>query len=1787
MEKFNNRATRGLSYLLIYLTAIQPLHPAFAALTPDGPRTQVNNAGAVPVINIATPNPAGISHNTYKDFSVGTPGAVLNNSTAAGKSQLAGQLNANANLKGKAAELIINEVTGTARSSLQGKVEVFGKKANVLIANPNGITCDGCGFINTPSVTLTTGKPVLDKQGALEALEIKKGSITIGGKGLDGSATDYVDILSRATELNGKINAKNLTLTQGSNRINFKSGTITPIAGEGAKPLLAVDTKALGGMYAQRIRLVATEDGVGANVANLTSSQQGITLDSKGKIQLGNVHAKTDLNLNAQQVDIAAGNTVKSDRDITLTSTTLNNRGNIIAGQDMRLFNDTLTNTQATIQANNNLWIQKDTTGNKGVKVENRSGTIKTNTGDLVIRTGQLDNVRDKLSIVKRDIKPTTSLAKNTQLSTYLLGGVDKLIIMGIDTARFEKNTPDKWFGEVDFKNIDLVNTEKAVYQTGVISSEAKIQSGKNTYINASTLNNNSSTILSKGNTLLTGNNISISNSFTGETKKYLHFHPSRDIKYDNGAYPSGFIDYTTVYLDFINDHEERYLNINSYLPGEISASNNLVIDFNEKITINSHSPLENKDVTQIVLGGNRPNSLLAKNITLHSKYINIQGSVNATNNITTLSDNTLNLTQGIFKSGNNISLYSINNTDIKQSDIDSKNISITSREGNVSIHSEKNTRHFSPEGIRKFGEFNSIENLSIQAGKNLTLDGIYFNKNKNISLSAGNYLIITNSENHLNPMNLDTPKSEEDKQKEFNNIFGQLRRINSTGSVTLNAGNTLDIAGVSLNAMKDISLTAKSDINLNPQALNTVPEELFAHSRQAELSSNISAGNQLLISSGKDLLAQSATLSANGNTTLLAGNSLKLLATAYSAIDSQNDNNKDDRNVTAKVHSGKNLTVASNGELIATGTDFSSDGDMTLSSGGKMEFNSAANHVYREGNKEYSESVTQKNAVLNSGGILTLLSNGSILFQATQLIAKGALDAAAKGGFLYAQAVEESNHYEKTTTKRKWYGKKTTIRQTSHNVTNKVTEFTAGGDINLLSRDDSTYEASKINAGKNAKLTSTKGKVNFKAVKNTAFEQTITTSKGFFIKSADKGYTKDTWLLPTIYTGGKLTVDTATGITADAKTKNAQSLKNALLVLSNNPGTTWLKDLNNRKDVQWNTVQDAYSTWNHTTQSLNPVVGAVIAIAVAAVTAGTGLAAAAGDMAAGVVGTGASATTIAVVNGAAYSGMTALTSQAAVALVDNKGNLSKTFQAMSSSDSVKSLVTSMVIGGALSGFDEVMQFSKAANGTTVIDPAKAKLPMLSNGDWSKVAQRVAGQSVISSSIGTTINGGSFKDNFTTALLSNIGSQINAEGAKFIGDNGTVLGVTGKTLSHAVVAGVAAEISGGNVKGAAAGALAAELAGIIINDNLVKSEGWQEKQAQISRFAGAIMGAVATGKASGVNSGANAAEIVERFNRQLHLDEIQAIKELAKGDKEKEKRLLAASCRKVNCVAQESLNSEERQQYEALMAQYPATREEDGILANYWVQKDRQRTSNYPLYVGYDIEQLFTYTTGDSISDGQMFARNQWIENFSQMTGWSKDTVEALGFGISIASTFAGIGKASVGNQYLSKNLVTPTAGWKSYLVNEKTIQQAAGFRQQVLDARAPFSRDIRTSGNVAVAQIDIPDMPKSMAAHSRIDIGEKSFVGRGSENFKYEVIKNNEGKPISRNTDSEYKILDNLADKLGGNVTAQGKVTIFTERAACESCLGVVDQFQKKYPGITVEVIDNNDVMLVPRRLK
>ncbi|ENA3534179.1 contact-dependent inhibition effector tRNA nuclease [Escherichia coli] len=323
---------RLLSYLISTIIAGQPLLPAVGAvITPQNGAGMDKAANGVPVVNIATPNGAGISHNRFTDYNVGKEGLILNNATGKlNPTQLGGLIQNNPNLKaGGEAKGIINEVTGGNRSLLQGYTEVAGKAANVMVANPYGITCDGCGFINTPHATLTTGKPVMNADGSLQALEVTEGSITINGAGLDGTRSDAVSIIARATEVNAALHAKDLTVTAGANRITA-DGRVSALKGEGNVPKVAVDTGALGGMYARRIHLTSTESGVGVNLGNLYARDGDITLDASGRLTVNNSLATGTVTAKGQGVTLtgdhkAGGNlSVSSRSDIVLSNGTLN-----------------------------------------------------------------------------------------------------------------------------------------------------------------------------------------------------------------------------------------------------------------------------------------------------------------------------------------------------------------------------------------------------------------------------------------------------------------------------------------------------------------------------------------------------------------------------------------------------------------------------------------------------------------------------------------------------------------------------------------------------------------------------------------------------------------------------------------------------------------------------------------------------------------------------------------------------------------------------------------------------------------------------------------------------------------------------------------------------------------------------------------------------------------------------------------------------------------------------------------------------------------------------------------------------------------------------------------------------------------------------------------------------------------------------------------------------------------------------------------------------------------------
>lgn len=362
---------------------LNPIVAAAAGLALDkaaGGNTGLGQAGnGVPIVNIATPNGAGLSNNHFRDYNVGANGLILNNATGKTQgTQLGGIILGNPNLKGQAAQVILNQVTGGNRSTLAGYTEVAGQSARVIVANPHGITCQGCGFINTPRATLTTGKPIMDGQ-RLERFQVDGGDIVVEGAELNVGNLEQFDLITRSAKLNAKLYAKNLNIVTGRNDVQADSLQATPRAADGSeKPQLAIDSSALGGMYAGAIRLVGTEQGVGVKLAgDMAASGGDIRIDASGKLSLAQASSQGDLKIAAQAVELN-GKTYAGGSAEIRSAEELVNRQSLAARERIALEAAHIDNA-GVIEAG----VEPDERRNARGDLELRSGTLR-NAGSLV-----------------------------------------------------------------------------------------------------------------------------------------------------------------------------------------------------------------------------------------------------------------------------------------------------------------------------------------------------------------------------------------------------------------------------------------------------------------------------------------------------------------------------------------------------------------------------------------------------------------------------------------------------------------------------------------------------------------------------------------------------------------------------------------------------------------------------------------------------------------------------------------------------------------------------------------------------------------------------------------------------------------------------------------------------------------------------------------------------------------------------------------------------------------------------------------------------------------------------------------------------------------------------------------------------------------------------------------------------------------------------------------------------------------------------------------------------------
>ena len=426
----------------IPMALANPVVPAQGAL---GPKTEEARNGMT-VVNINTPNDKGLSHNQYDAFNVDHKGLILNNANRPVNTELAGYIMGNPNLVGPTANTILNEVTGTGATSMNGALEVAGNKANVIIANPNGISVNNGTFINANSATLTTGNPIINN-GSITGYQVQQGNITVGEKGLNASKTARTDMLAEAVQLNGTVWSQDAQVVTGKNVISVDAtGNVTNVSKTGESTPIGLDVAAIGGMYANSMYLVGTNDGFGVNNQGVLSAQNKFTVDSTGKLQNTGTIAAIDADVTTKSFEqMNSGKFYVDTAKITTDSVTQTGNATtkeapvMIAQKDLSIATNSIVNTDGSvIKAEGKLQLGKtmDSTGTVSGKIDrivNTASTIEFGQGGALYAKS-VDNKNGGITLkrvavgekehIKNEVAPSGSI-KRYQLSEERIYGHD------------------------------------------------------------------------------------------------------------------------------------------------------------------------------------------------------------------------------------------------------------------------------------------------------------------------------------------------------------------------------------------------------------------------------------------------------------------------------------------------------------------------------------------------------------------------------------------------------------------------------------------------------------------------------------------------------------------------------------------------------------------------------------------------------------------------------------------------------------------------------------------------------------------------------------------------------------------------------------------------------------------------------------------------------------------------------------------------------------------------------------------------------------------------------------------------------------------------------------------------------------------------------------------------------------------------------------------------------------------------------------------------------------------
>lgn len=423
------------------------------------------------VVNINKADTNGLSHNMWSDFNVSDKGMVLNNSTA-DLIRDSGNIAKNNNLDA-AAKVILNEVISNKASTLKGFIEVGGTAADVIIANPNGITCTGCSFVNASRATLTTGTPVL-YDGALTGFNVQKGTVTVNGSGLT-NTDSYTDILAENVRINGQITSGTLRAIAGKYTYDSTTDMVTA-DGSHAFLVNGIDVSALGGVTAGVILLQSTKTGVGVN-NNGTLTADNMQISTNGTlINSGSLKATTNLIASSGGTLTNSGSMTGTNIQL-VSSGDLNNNGTVnasailsaaagskISNSEKATLNATTTNqliaykgdieNKGTISSDGTVYLRSGYTSDADNALTAVANTKVTNTGTI--------SGKSAVSLLATDQVNLNSGSVSTEGTAYVVANTVK------NATTFSGKDITVYSGS--FENTSTMTAEDAFVVTGLNS---------------------------------------------------------------------------------------------------------------------------------------------------------------------------------------------------------------------------------------------------------------------------------------------------------------------------------------------------------------------------------------------------------------------------------------------------------------------------------------------------------------------------------------------------------------------------------------------------------------------------------------------------------------------------------------------------------------------------------------------------------------------------------------------------------------------------------------------------------------------------------------------------------------------------------------------------------------------------------------------------------------------------------------------------------------------------------------------------------------------------------------------------------------------------------------------------------------------------------------------------------------------------------------------------------------------------------------------------------------------